>query len=445
MAIYLKDSSQRQVYLITYSRADLILFPSREVFADAILDAWTKVSKCNVLHWVVAREKHQVQDGNPTRFQSDFHYHMALKLEKKSRWLRVRNYVETTSGIKINFSDHHANYYSAYKYVTKEDENSLHSPDHPVLTDVPAPRTTNATLQVKSNKGKKTKKRSRAERLTVFDVTEIIRDQSIKTRVELLAFAERQKLEGKTNLAAFIANRGSRIVNEALVLAKEFSEAEASRARSLKSRIQLLTESLNESCVEGCEKRWLALALELLNKNGIDVSSYCNSIYQALKLGRGKHRNVYIHGNTNCGKTFMIAPLKCIYTAFVNPASGTFAWLGAEQAEIIILNDFRWSPAIIAWSDFLQILEGDTMHLAAPKNSVAKDILFDKDTPFFATADAPLVLVRGGSICTVNTDMMKSRWRCFQFSWQVPQEDQIEVKPCGRCFAELILSNKTFD
>ena len=215
-------SLQSEVYLITYSRADLVSFPTREVFADAVLEAWDKTCKSKVLHWVVSKEQHGDSD-NSNRFHSQFHYHMALKLDKKSHWLRARNYLETTSGIKVNFSDHHPNYYSAYQDVTKEDEHSLHSPDHPPLSDVSAPRTTNASVTVRKNRGKKTgSKRSRTKRLSVYDVTEIVRREGITTRVQLLAYAERQRREGKTNLSEFITNRGSKVVNDALLLARVF-------------------------------------------------------------------------------------------------------------------------------------------------------------------------------------------------------------------------------
>ena len=85
---------------------------------------------------------------------------------------------------------------------------------------------------------------------------------------------------------------------------------------------------------------------------------FCNAIYTALAKGRGNYQNVYIHGATNCGKSFILSPLKVIYKAFCNPATGSFAWIGAEDAEIIYLNDFRWHPKIIAWADLLLALEG---------------------------------------------------------------------------------------
>ena len=85
-----------------------------------------------------------------------------------------------------------------------------------------------------------------------------------------------------------------------------------------------------------------------------------------------------------------------------------FAWLGVEDAEVVLLNDFCWHPSIIALADFLQLLEGDIVHIPAP-------IELKRDTPFFATADAPIVLVKGGSLDQCNTQMMEVRWVFFLF------------------------------
>ncbi|KAK3707520.1 hypothetical protein QZH41_006507 [Actinostola sp. cb2023] len=292
----------------------------------------------------------------------------------------------------------------------------------------------------RSRKGKKKRKRM----LSVYEVTQVLRANGIHTRLEFMALAASQEREGKTDLAQFIANRGSRVVNEALSIAQELDEAEMKKQARLRlTRIDILQSQLTDTCVDGCNKRWIEAALQILARNEISVTSYANALFQALDLGRGKYRNIYIYGPANTGKTFMISPLKVIYNAFVNPATGGFAWVGAEQAEVIILNDFRWTSSIIAWSDFLQMLEGDTMHLAAPKSFVQQDILFDRDSPFFATADAPLALIKGGIIDRINTNMMRVRWHYFEFWRQIPEEEQIQIKPCGRCFAELVLSHKT--
>ena len=84
------------------------------------------------------------------------------------------------------------------------------------------------------------------------------------------------------------------------------------------------------------------------------------------------------------------------------------------------------------------------MHLPAPKTFCKEDIELTNDTPFFATADAPLVLVKGTSIDCANTHMMDVRWRMFHFWRQIPQAEQQNLIPCGHCFAQFILANKSF-
>ena len=105
------------------------------------------------------------------------------------------------------------------------------------------------------------------------------------------------------------------------------------------------------------------------------------------------------------------------------------------------LNDFRWNPKIIAWADFLQALEGDVVHLPAPKNVCTRDFELSKDTPFFATSDAPLVLIKAGSIDSTNTQMKNVRWRFFHFWHPIPKEEQQHLLTCGSCFAKFIINN----
>lgn len=52
--------------------------------------------------------------------------------------------------------------------------------------------------------------------MTPFELSEIIVEKGIRTRTELLAFANKQKLEGKCDIAEFIVNRGPRVVAEVL-------------------------------------------------------------------------------------------------------------------------------------------------------------------------------------------------------------------------------------
>ena len=163
---------------------------------------------------------------------------------------------------------------------------------------------------------------------------------------------------------------------------------------------------LDEPCVENCNGDWLACALEVLNKNNVAVQSFAKSVRELLKRGRGKYRNLMIIGPANCGKTFLLNPLSVIFNCFQNPATTSFARVGAEKAEVIFLNDFRWSPQVLAWHDLLLHLEGHIVHLPAPKSHYSKDIVFDKDTPIFCTSKHQFVFIKGGQIDDKETEMM---------------------------------------
>ena len=86
----------------------------------------------------------------------------------------------------------------------------------------------------------------------------------IRTRLELLAYANNQKREGKTDLAKFIANRGAKAVDEALSVGWELEEAEQKTERSKSSRTEILYSQIGKEYVVGCEGRWLQMARNLL-------------------------------------------------------------------------------------------------------------------------------------------------------------------------------------
>ena len=66
-----------------------------------------------------------------------------------------------------------------------------------------------------------------------------------------------------------------------------------------------------------------------------------------------------------------------------NPANDKYAWIGGDKAEIIVLQDFRWSSKLITWKDLLLPLEGETVKLPAPKNKFA-DVCIKTDVPIFS-------------------------------------------------------------
>ena len=60
--------------------------------------------------------------------------------------------------------------------------------------------------------------------------------------------------------------------------------------------------------------------------------------------------------------------------------------MGVEQTNLMILNDLRWTPEMIPWSEFLKFLEDQTVHFAAPKTDFARGIMLSLDISIFATS-----------------------------------------------------------
>ena len=327
----LNPRQTRQVYLITYSRANITRF-TRETFSHAVLNAFQN-TPAQTVQWVCAQEQHE--DGG-------IHFHMAIKLDRVQRWLRVKQRLQEEYDIIVHFSSAHVNYYSAWLYCTKEDAEFLSSPDHPVLENAP---NTQEALQALTQAPRR--KRKRKQRLSNYEVGEVAIANNLKTRLQLLAFANAQKIEGKTDIAEFVMNRSKKVVDELLSTAWDMAGAEAALQRAKLRRVEILRQTLEEEvCVPECNQQWLLQAMDILQRNNINRDDFCSAIQLLLIEGRGKYRNIIITGPTNCGKTFLLKPLTTVYKVFSNPATTTYAWIGAAEAEVILLNDFRWSSQV---------------------------------------------------------------------------------------------------
>ena len=147
--------------------------------------------------------------------------------------------------------------------------------------------------------------------------------------------ANQQKNEGKCDLAQFIANRGSKAVDEALSVGWEFENAEANLQRSQLSRVEILYGCLGNECEPGCGGQWIRMANEVLRENNIPRIDFSDAVRTLLQKGRGKYRNLYLKGPCNCAKTFLLNPLNRISKTFTNPASTTFAWIGRSRSSIL--------------------------------------------------------------------------------------------------------------
>ncbi len=417
-AAVFQPTCARKVYLVTYSRANVKRF-DRQSFAAVVVSAFQVTGLVDVKQWACSMEEHK--DGGK-------HFHLAILLGKQRRWKKVKEHIGKTHGISVHFSGHKC-YFTAYKYAKKYDKHFVCSPGHP--KKIQPPKTLRASSAKKRRKAK-------ATRYTNKDVADLILNENVRSRLELMALAKDTKQrKGDALLYDFLLAKSEKAVSELIETVWAIETAEENIERARQSRMDILNNALNADCV--CNGEWRECAEEILQLNHMDAGKFKNAFVDLLEKGRGKGRNILITGPANCGKTFILDPLRIIYKCFVNPATCTYALMGVETAEVIIFNDFRFNPIIIPWADLLLLLEGQPMHLSTPKTHFAKDIVLESDTPVFCTSKGPILYVKGGSIDDRESEMMRVRWRHIEFRHQIEIEKQKCIQPCAYCFSHFLL------
>ena len=263
--------------------------------------------------------------------------------------LAVKKAILNNKQISVHFSDHHSYYVAAYRYISKSDTEVYHSASHPNLKNIASPKTKASALAYRENRKNKRKndcssspksKRSskdhkennKPHRLSNMDVSDFLIENKIKNTTELYAVAKKRKNDGEKDLATFVLSRSSKSMTELTENSWKMENA---------SRIKLIRQKGQEPCIDGCDKFWLKCAVEVLNKNNVHPYVYAAAVRDAIIKGRGKFRNIMLIGPTNCGKTFMLKPLENIFNVFSNPANDKYGWVGADIAELILLQDYR--------------------------------------------------------------------------------------------------------
>ena len=188
---------------------------------------------------------------------------------------------------------------------------------------------------------------------------------------------------------------------------------------------------------------WLRLALELLELNKIDAKEFAKAIRSLFEKERWKYTNLILTGPSNCGKSFLFDVLEIAFgeQCFTSPARTRFSWAGVDEADVIYLNDFRWSAELIEWSDLLRLLEGATVKLPLPRNFYKSDLVLPRTNkvPIFATSKGRVEFVNTlGAVDDIETGMMKTRWTPYDFTHVFREDEVEECPPCPACFCTLV-------
>ena len=263
---------------------------------------------------------------------------------------------------------------------------------------------------------------------------------------ELFNKANKRKEEGQTDFAAFVLSRSSKSLNGAIENTWKMNNAMASIEREKSTRMEILLKCQSESCVNGFDMEWYEYARQVLQLNSINPFVFADAMRDLLAHGRGKFHNVLIVGPAIRGKTFLLKSLEIIFRAFTNPTDNKYAWFGADQPKVIVLQDSRWRSELIFLKDLLLYLEWENVKLPSRKNQFVTNVCINTDIPIFATSKEKIEFVeKHNNRDDRETEMMDVRWNMFEFTDRIPQADQKIITACPRCFNELVwgLSNST--
>ena len=456
----LTENQQKRTHLVTWSQAVDSKLPNknepRSSFASLVVGFFAEQS-CNALHWSCCRELHEC---------GGHHYHLAIEFSKKTRWLQVANKLRERD-INVNFQSFQSTYKDAFQYVTKEDPHFTKSQSHPrMLPKIPK------TMQPFKRKSLESSfessqsspyaestappppKQLKAERLTNTQIRNIIIQNDIKTDTQLCAFANDLCDNNQSQLGDWMMNHPNEknrldIIKTAWKMNSAADIVQRANTPRLQKLRTFLDEphAVDEETGNECGGRWLHAACQILQANNKSVREWQETMKACLQMGRAKQNNIFLIGERNCGKTFLLQPLTKIFTTFCNPATGTFNWVGAINTELVYLNDFRYPPVekgrekVIPWSDFLNLTDGSAVTVAAPKTHFAQDLQWTAKQPIVATGSQHIKFVRAGLEDRTETSMMECRWKYIHLTKSIPDHlIDNTLLACPRCFAHLILN-----
>ena len=170
--------------------------------------------------------------------------------------------------------------------------------------------------------------------LTYTNVADFLQQYEIRSYTELLATAEKRKLEGENNIVMLlqdVLSNTEKNICELITKTWLMQSSPAKLERSQASRMEEIERAAAKPCKAGCN--WFISALELLLLNGIDSVKFSSAI---------------------------------------RTTDDKFGCAGSDKATVMLLQDFRWNKDSIQWKDLLLLLKGKSLSYLHQKNYMSR-------------------------------------------------------------------------
>ncbi|KAF4728557.1 hypothetical protein FOZ62_010403, partial [Perkinsus olseni] len=213
------------------------------------------------------------------------------------------------------------------------------------------------------------------------DISSWIVAKKLRTERAFLAAAHQEK-----RVKEYILNQKEPVKN---LLARVWAMEDAAQEATLgnQSRLDKLHKAAQADCL--CDGVTETALVDILSRNGVQISRFSSAIINLLKAGRSRNWNLAIAGPSGCAKTYLVRHLSEIYrTCSLSSGSYPLAILLDKEVELFILDDFRYHPRQTGFAlcDALPFFEGkEEITIALPKSSTKCDATYKNDAPVIIT------------------------------------------------------------
>ena len=481
------ETGRSLVYLITFSAllpdtqaahggGDLrdVSTATREDIRDAVLDAVAdpyfgpqtrggrpRQRQPAVQKLVVAQEKHAARAA--------WHFHVALKLTEKTRFLPYAQALRRRHHLASHWSDTHTQWWSAVRYLSIASETKL-TVDAGAITWTPDGASINlfADSQEPWNAHAMRARRERAamlpppppppgpkraktEKFTKLDFTALVIAEGLHTKNAVMAYVQEK---GSAGMQSFV-NRNQRRLDDLVSEAFEWAAAPSATKAEQETDWAMVARLAQGSCAcggGGCV--WWAAAQAFFERNDqIDRLLLAAALRKVICEGPSKTGRVpMIVGPTNAGKSTILDPL---YNVFGRKAVFNKPKLGASCP----LANLNKKKRFIFFDDYPPV-EYAALPRENPTVAVTTFLAMFQRQPFdvqvsqsFNDGHPELVWKRGaamtakeyglwepiGLVSREDIRHMQSRVMQFRATVSMPHEDLAEVPNCAHSFARWLV------